>query len=135
MSRNNLQLYVHLVFVTKYRDFLIVDRCESQFHAFLWKKSEELKVIPLMINGMQDHVHILLKIPATLTVSFIVKQLKGTSSRFMNELSGNQGIFEWSRGYGAFTLSKKDVDMIANYIKNQKQHHKIGSLNFEFEDL
>ncbi len=135
MSRNNLQLYLHLVFVTKHRDYMIMDRIESQLHSFLWKKAEELDTIPLMINGMPDHLHILLKIPAKVTVSYIAQLLKGSSSRFMNDLSGNQQLFEWSRGYGAFTISKKDVDMIANYIKNQKQHHKTGELKQEFEKL
>lgn len=135
MSRNNLQLYIHLVFVTKHRDYMIMERAESQLHSFLWKKAEELETIPLMINGMPDHVHLLIKIPATITISHITQQLKGSSSRFMNDVSGNQELFEWSRGYGAFTVSKKDVDMIANYIKNQKQHHKTGDLIADFEKL
>ncbi|OUS10439.1 hypothetical protein A9Q93_12860 [Nonlabens dokdonensis] len=135
MSRNNLQLYIHLVFITKHRDFMIMENVELKLHKFLREKMEELEIIPLMINGMPDHLHILLKMPAKITVSYIAQQLKGTSSRFMNELSGNQGIFEWSRGYGAFTVSKKDVTMISNYIKNQKEHHKSGTLNQDFEQV
>jgi putative transposase len=135
MSRNNLQLYVHLVFVTKNRDFMILPKLEKPLHTFLWSKAEELEVIPLQINGMQDHLHVLLKITGTVTVSYISQQLKGTSSRFMNETTRNNEFFEWSRGYGAFTVSKKDVDLISNYIKNQKEHHQRGDLKIEFEKL
>ncbi len=133
MSRNNLQLYIHLVFITKNRDFMIIKGLEAQLHTFLWEKAKELEVTPMMINGMPDHVHVLLKIPATITVSYIAQQLKGTSSRILNEISGNQELFEWSRGYGAFTVSKKDVNMITQYIKNQKEHHKTGDLKQDFE--
>jgi putative transposase len=84
---------------------------------------------------MQDHLQILLKITGTVTVSYISQQLKGTSSRFMNETTRNNEFFEWSRGYGAFTVSKKDVDLISNYIKNQKEHHQRGDLKIEFEKL
>ncbi|WP_374002032.1 transposase [Nonlabens sp.] len=71
MSRNNLQLYIHLVFVTKYRDYLITDRFEKQLHQFLWNKSLELELTPLMINGMQDHIHLLLKITSTITMAYL----------------------------------------------------------------
>jgi REP element-mobilizing transposase RayT len=102
----------------------------------LWNKVEELKEQPLMINGMPDHVHLLLKMAATQNISKLVKDLKGSSSRFMNNAIENQGqSFEWSRGYGAFTVSKKDVDLIANYIKNQKTHHQKGNIDVAFEDV
>ena len=133
MSRNNLQLYVHLVFVTKYRDHLINDRVENQLHQFLWNKSVELNITPLMINGMQDHIHLLLKIPATITIASVVKNLKAPSSRYINEITKTD-YFEWSRGYGAFTVSKKDVNLIAQYIKNQKDHHQKGTVNVDLEN-
>lgn len=97
MSRNNLQLYVHLFFVTKNRDFMILPKLEKPLHTFLWSKAEELEVISLHINGMQDHLHILLKITGTVTISYISQQLKGTSSRFMNETTRNNDFFEWPR--------------------------------------
>ena len=133
MSRNNLQLYIHLVFVTKYRDYLITDRVESKLHQFLWNKSLELELTPLMINGMQDHVHLLIKIPSTITVAAVAKNLKAPSSRFLNELT-KRNYFEWSRGYGAFTVSKKDVSFISEYIRNQKVHHSNGTVNSELEN-
>jgi REP element-mobilizing transposase RayT len=136
MSRNNLQLYYHLVFVTKYRERLIHEEIENMLYAFLWNKVEALNEQPLMINGMPDHVHLLLKMTATQNISKLVKDLKGSTSRFMNNAMENQGqSFEWSRGYGAFTVSKKDVDMIANYIKNQKSHHQKGTIDVALEDV
>ncbi|AGC77180.1 putative transposase [Nonlabens dokdonensis] len=132
MSRNNLQLYIHLFFVTKYRDYLITDRVESKLHQFLWNKSLELGLTPLMINGIQDHVHLLIKIPSTITVAAVVKKLKAPNSRFLNELT-QSNYFEWSRGYEAFTVSKIDISFIAEYIRNQKMHHSNGTVNSELE--
>ncbi len=106
---------------------------ESKLHVFLWNKVKELKEEPLMINGMPDHLHILLKMSSTQNVAKLVKDLKGSSSRFMNDLLKQD--FEWSRGYGAFTVSKKDMDMIANYIKNQKEHHNKGTVDEELDDF
>lgn len=135
MSRNNLQIYIHFVFTTKYREPSINRTLEKQLHLYLWLKATELEVIPLMINGMDDHVHILLKFSSLLTVAQVVKLLKGTSSRLMNELTNNQNQFQWSRGYGAFSVSPRDVSMIADYIKNQKEHQIKGTTRPELEDV
>jgi REP element-mobilizing transposase RayT len=133
MSRNNLQLYIHLVFATKYRDHLITDKVEIQLHQFLWNKFLELKLIPLVINGMQDHVHLLLKIPAIISISSVSKNLKAPSSRFLIEIT-QCDFFECSRGYTAFTVSKKDVNYISTYIKNQKEYHQKGTVDMELQD-
>lgn len=105
---------------------------ENGLYNFLWNKVEALNQIPLAINGMPDHVHVLLKMNAKDNIAKLVKDLKGSSSIFMKDMS-NQ--FKWSRGYGAFTVSKKDVDMIANYIKNQKSHHQKGSIDIDLEEM
>jgi REP element-mobilizing transposase RayT len=124
------------VFVTKHREPLICEDLERKLHAFLWNKVEELKEQPLMINGMPDQIHVLLKMSPTQNISKLVKDLKGSSSRFMKNAKESQGqCFEWSRGYGAFTVSKKDVDMIAGYIKNHKSHHQKGTIDVAFEDV
>jgi REP element-mobilizing transposase RayT len=69
MSRNNLQLYFHLVFVTKYRERLIHEEIENMLYAFFWNKMEALNEQPLMINGMPNNIHVLLKMAATQNIS------------------------------------------------------------------
>ena len=112
---------------------MIAEYNEKLLHRFLWDKSIVIGAYPMMINGMPDHVHILIKIKPVHNVSAIVKNLKGSSSRFMNDLSGNKNQFEWSRGFGAFTVSEKDIDMISNYIRNQKEHHRSGKPSPDLE--
>ena len=133
MSRNFHQLHLHLVFVTKHRDHLINDQLEKTLHQHLWVNAQELELFPIAINGTKDHLHLLTGIPSTLSVASIVKNLKGSSSRFANEFMGNKNFFQWSRGYGASTVSKKDIPMIKSYIRNQKDHHKKGSVKSDLE--
>ena len=133
MSRNFHQLHLHLVFVTKHRDHLINNQLEKPLYKHLWTKAQELELIPIAINGTKDHLHLLIGITTTLSVASIVKNLKDSSSRFANELMGNQDLFAWSRGYGAFTVSKKDIPMITRYIRNQKDHHKNGNVKSDLE--
>jgi REP element-mobilizing transposase RayT len=99
----------------------------------IWYKCEEIGCDPIMINGMEDHVHILLHANPQLDISKMLKDIKGSSSRWLNENHKFLDSFSWQRGYGLFTVSPKDVKMIARYIQNQKEHHKAGSVNVDFE--
>lgn len=76
------------------------------------------------INGMPDHIHILLSYFPSDNISQIVKKLKGSSARWINEKQIMELHFEWQVGYSVFSVSGSQVPMIANYIKNQKEHHK-----------
>jgi REP element-mobilizing transposase RayT len=133
MSRSHCELYVHLIFVTKHRDFLISKSLEDQLYKFLWKKAMEIDLAPLKINGMPDHIHLLIQYRPTDSISKICKDLKGSSSRFMNDISGNKEFFKWSRGYAALTVSAKSLPTINGYIQNQKAHHANGTFTAELE--
>jgi len=87
------------------------------------------------INGIEDHIHIMSDLHPTLCLSDYVKDIKVASSLWMKE-SGKFPSFEgWQDGYGAFTYSTRERDMIINYIKNQKEHHKKESFDNEFKRL
>ncbi|MEO9954281.1 MAG: transposase [Nonlabens ulvanivorans] len=85
-------------------------------------------VLLLMINGMPDHVHILLKMDSKVSLSDLMRFIKGKSSRFLNENYSFLNGFEWQRGYGAFSVSSSQVSQVADYVKNQKDHHGEGSI-------
>ncbi|HQE92269.1 MAG TPA: transposase [Anaerolineae bacterium] len=87
----------------------------------------------LALNGTADHVHLLGTIPATLTIADLLKQIKGVSSHFVNETL-SPPPFKWQGSYGAFTVSRWDVDKIKRYIKRQKEHHRTRELVQEFEE-
>jgi putative transposase len=124
MSKNNLQVYLHIVFTTKNRNPLISEKIEAKLFPFIWAIITDNSCTAIMINGMPDHVHVLLKIDSKISIANLVKYIKGKSSRFLNENFTFSGGFEWQRGYGVFSVSAQDVDKVAMYIKNQKMHHK-----------
>jgi len=88
-----------------------------------------------IINGMPDHVHLLLNCKPDVNLSDLVREIKEHSSKFINSKNILKGKFYWQGGFGAFTVSKKDVTMILNYIKNQEKHHRIKVFRSEYLDL
>jgi REP element-mobilizing transposase RayT len=89
----------------------------------------------IAINGLSDHIHLLIKFPSTVTVSEIVKQAKGVSSRLMNQYLMPGAHFRWQGGYGSFTVSRWDLPMIINYIENQEKIHHEECLNTDLESV
>lgn len=118
------QLYVHLVWATW--DRLPIPAAEIRRDAYACMQAEctSLKVDVLAIGGMEDHVHLLARIPATISVADLVKQVKGVSSHFVTHKLGYKDSFKWQGGYGAFTLAKADVPHCRDYVLNQEQHHR-----------
>ena len=134
MSRNNIQLYFHLVFGTKYRENLIPASLHYGLYGCIWDKCEQMEIIPIAVNGTENHVHLLFKSDSTSTSAQIVNGVKGSSSYWLNQNKNLVEPFKWQRGYGLFTVSPKDVEMITNYIKKQKEHHKAGTVQNEWEE-
>lgn len=133
MPRSNVQIYLHFVFSTKDRRHSLYPEIEKRVYDFFWKKVKELNCEPLAINGMPDHVHILLKFDGRNEIPVLVKKLKGPASRFINEHFDIPAGFEWQRGYGVFSVGPRDVDIVHNYIKRQKEHHSSQSEIEEYE--
>jgi len=87
------------------------------------------------INGVEDHVHCLIRMRPAQTLSSIVKQIKGSSSRWVNKNGLLNVPFKWQTGYGAFSVSPADLDKVRKYICNQEQHHKTWELDRELSQL
>jgi putative transposase len=120
---------VHCVFSTKERASLISDVRREQLWAYVFGIAKNLGIEILAIGGMADHLHILLSLPPTKTLSETVRNLKANSSRFMSE-SGPQ--FSWQEGYGAFSVSPSQIPVVKGYIRNQAEHHKMRNFEQEF---
>ncbi len=86
----------------------------------------------LSIGGTEDHVHLLARIPAALSVATLVKQIKGSSSHLVNHCGEASGVFKWQGAYGAFTVSRGSVRKVKDYTF-QKQHHAEGTTHEEHE--
>jgi REP element-mobilizing transposase RayT len=134
MRRNKLALYLHVVWATWDRLPLINPEIERRLLRNIESEAQGLGCSVLAINGTEDHVHVLLAIPTTVSIADLVKQMKGVSSHFVNAELDLEYQFKWQGSYGAFTVSRWDVEKIKQYVSRQKEHHAIGELMPEFED-
>ena len=132
MSMKCISVYLHLVWSTWDRMMWIEPVIERRVYRMIVSATRNLGCTTLAINGMPDHVHLLIKQPTTITLAEIVKRAKGTSSRLINRYSLIEDHFQWGKGYGAFSVSRWDTDKIVNYLRRQKEHHQEGNL---IEDL
>jgi len=132
MANTHTALHYHVVFSTKRREPWIRKEDEARLWAYLGGIAKQSDMIPLCIGGVEDHVHMLLGIPATIAVSDALKRIKGGSSPWVKEtLSGCAG-FSWQDGYGAFTVSKSLLPEVENYIRHQREHHRAVSSQDEY---
>jgi hypothetical protein len=95
----------------------------------------ELDGIPNLINGLSDHVHILATLPAKLAISDALRTVKTNSSRWVHEQFPSYAKFAWQTGFGAFSVSHSDLDLVRTYIANQDEHHRRVTFQEEFLNL
>jgi REP element-mobilizing transposase RayT len=84
---------------------------------------------------MEDHVHLLARVPTSLSTADLVKQVKGSSSHLVNPAHGRQATFRWQGGYGVFSVSRQHVSRIRRYVLNQEEHHRAGQIAPYLEPL
>ncbi len=129
------KVYYHIVFGTKHRHSTIVESHCEELYKYIWGIVKNKKCKLYQINGVADHVHLLLDLHPSVALADLMKDLKVASSLWMKQ-SGLFSDFEgWQDGYGAFTYAEKDKEMILGYIKNQKEHHKKESFLDEYKRL
>jgi REP element-mobilizing transposase RayT len=108
---------------------------EGAIHSGIRVECAKLKAEALEVNGIEDHVHVLVRIPATITIAQLVKQMKGASSHMTTHTLKIPGEFKWQGAYAAFTVSEYEVPKVRQYIRNQKQHHQSGNVIPRYELL
>lgn len=122
--------YYHLVWATKHRQELITPEVEPLLFQYLTNKAIEHGMQVYAINGWYDHMHIVGTIPPKLSVADAVKNLKGSSSFFINEQPGLiNDRFAWQRGYGVLTVGERHLDIAIAYVEKQKEHHQKQTTN------
>jgi putative transposase len=133
MRANFTQLYVHCVWATWDRLPLITPDIQKLVYATIIRECKQLKCTAIAIRGIEDHIHLLSGFPPTINISDLIKQIKGSSSHFItHEIKPNE-FFKWQCSYGAFTVSCDDIDSVANYIRNQANHHSQKSIIANWE--
>ena len=127
------ELYVHLVWATFERAALIGHDIEQSLWALIAAQCKKLGAIAFRVGGMPDHVHLLATYAPSLALSKLMGEVKGAGSHAMTHTLAPLRPFRWQEGYGAFSLSKRDIPIVERYILNQRQHHSTNQLQSEFE--
>ena len=133
MSNTYTQLFVQVVFSPMRETALIKSSFEEELYKYITGIIRNNRHKLYCINGTEDHIHILVSINPEQSISDLVKDIKRSSSKWINENNLCLGRFEWQLGYGAFTYSKSHVKSVISYINNQKVHHKKVSFLDEYK--
>ena len=132
MANTYTQIYFHIVFAVKGRRNIISQQWKEELYKYIsgivTNKNQKL----IAINGMPDHIHMLIGMKPDATLSDLVRDIKANSSKFINEKKWVIGKFEWQQGFGAFTLGHSQMDIVINYIKNQEIHHQTKTFREEY---
>lgn len=126
------QIYIQVVFAVRGRNSLIAQSWEEELYKYITgiitNKGQKL----IAINGMPDHIHLLIGMKPSCCLSDLVREIKKASNSFINEKKFSKFKFEWQEGYGAFSYSHSSLNDVIAYIQNQKEHHKKKSFREEY---
>ncbi len=135
MSNTYTQLHIQIVFAVKYRKHQINQLWKTELYKYISGIIEHQQHKILCINGMPDHIHILIGLRPNKALSDLVRDIKRSSSLWINENHKVQGRFEWQEGFGAFSYSKSHVPNVIKYIENQEEHHRQQTFLEEYKSF
>ena|SRR5687768_5585775 len=126
------QIYIQSVFAVKGRENLISRDWKSDLYKYIAGIIKGKGQKPIIVNGMADHIHAFIGLKPSISISDLLRDVKNNSSNFINDRRFVKGKFSWQEGYGAFSYSHRDVDVVYNYILNQDEHHKKKTFRVEY---
>lgn len=135
MPNSWTQNIYHAVFSTKHRMELITPELEQRLYPFVGGILKDLRCIPIAINGIADHLHLLTIYPSDLSHADLLRHVKKRSSEWIHKTFVDLREFAWQEGYGGFTVSKSAMEDVAAYIRDQKVHHRKYDSLTEFKEL
>ncbi len=135
MANTYTQLHVHIVFAVQNRLSLIQNDWKDRLYQYITGIIKNNGHKLLIINGMPDHLHILIGQSPIQSLSELMKIVKSNSSKWINDNRFVKGKFSWQEGYGAFSYNKSQLSKVINYIEKQELHHKKKTFAEEYEDF
>ena len=129
------QIFYQIVFGTKNREATIAETYCEELYKYIWGVIKNNKCNLYRINGIEDHIHIFSDLHPSISLADYIKDIKVASSIWMKGCGKFPKFKGWQDKYGAFTYSIKEKDIIINYVKNQKDHHKSESFHDEYKRL
>jgi len=124
MANTYTQIHIQAVFAVKNRTGLIQGRWKDELYKYITGIIQTHDHKLLAINGMPDHLHVFFGMRPIQSLSELMQDIKGSSSKWINEKKFIKEKFEWQQGYGAFSYSKSQVSTVIAYIQNQELHHQ-----------
>ncbi len=135
MSNTYTKIHIQFVFAVKHRHGLIQPEWKEGLNKYITGIVQAKDHKLLAINGMPDHLHLLAGLRPNQSISDLMQDVKGSSSKWINDNRLVKGRFEWQEGYGAFSYGASQVNDVINYIRNQEEHHKRKSFIDEYREF
>ncbi len=132
MPNTYSQITIHAVFAVKHPENFILNDWRDTLHKYISGIITNNSAKSLAVGGWKDHVHIFFGMPVTASIADFMSIIKANSSKWINEQKFLKGKFQWQSGYGAFSYSKSQRDIVIKYIMNQEEHHKMKSFKNEY---
>ncbi len=135
MANTYTQIYIQVVFAVQGRQSLIHNNRKEELYKYMTgivrKQGQKL----IAINGVSDHAHLLIGLKPDMALSDLVREIKASSSKFINENGWVKGRFQWQEGFGGFSYGHSQLDSVIRYIGRQEQHHRSRTFKSEYMTL
>ena len=128
------EIYLHITWHTKENARVLRGQVEDRLYGYIRHRVAQTPgAFMHEIGGIEDHLHLAVSVPPTLTISDWIGELKGSSAHYINHEAGRRGTLAWQTGYGVVSFGKKDLPFVVEYIRNQKAHHAAGRVHARLE--
>jgi putative transposase len=135
MPQSLARLHIHLVFSTKGREPVLADAIRDSLHRYMAVVLQNLGCPTVLINSVEDHVHLLFDLGRTVPISKAVEEVKKSSSKWLKTQGRLFADFSWQAGYGAFAVSESNVSAVREYIARQREHHRKKTFQEEYRQF
>ena len=135
MAQSLSKMLVHLIFSTKNREPLIKDDIRDELHRYIASILQQWDSPAILVNSVEDHVHILFSLSKNYSINKIVEEAKKGSSIWIKSKGGAYAGFYWQAGYGAFSVSQSNAADVQKYIANQREHHRQKTFQEEYREF
>jgi REP element-mobilizing transposase RayT len=132
MPQSLAKLHIHLVYSTKNRAPTITAAVRNDLYRYTATVVKNCGCHPVLLNAVEDHIHLLFDLARTVAVSKVVEEVKSASSKWIKTQGPEFGLFAWQAGYGAFAVGAGDVESVCKYISDQQEHHHTESFQEEY---
>lgn len=132
MPQSLVKNFIHITFSTKYRLPIIHHSINDELFSYLGGTCKDLESQPIIVGGTNDHVHLLVNLSRKMALMDLIEKLKTHSSKWIKTKGEDFSNFYWQRGYGGFSVNPCDINVVAEYIRNQEAHHKKSTFQDEY---